>query len=175
MAHDLEQRIQRLEDIEDIRALRFKYHDYLNRSLFDRMSSLYTDDAIVQIDYVARAERIEAVHAFFINIPKTLDFIKQFIHNHLVEIDGDTAIGVAYMDARYAAAGESVIVAGRFDEKYRRTEGGWKITETLVTLYFSVPLSLGWASSNLHCIAPHDNVLQGGSRLLRASSASDFG
>ncbi|MHA3791219.1 nuclear transport factor 2 family protein [Sphingomonas sp. YL-JM2C] len=166
MAFDLERYVRRLEDIENIRALRFRYHDYLNRSLFDRMSSLYTDDAVVQIDYVARAEGIEAVHAFFVNIPKTLDFIKQFIHNHLVEIDGDMATGIAYMDARYAAAGESVIVAGRFDEKYRRTDEGWRIAETLVTLYFSVPLRLGWASSNLHCIAPHADVLDGHSPLL---------
>ena len=166
MASDLERYVRRLEDIEAIRTLRFRYHDYLNRSLFDRMSSLYTDDAVVQIDYVARAEGIEAVHAFFVNIPKTLDFIKQFIHNHLVEIDGDMATGIAYMDARYAAAGESVIVAGRFDEKYLRTKDGWKIIETFVALYFSVPLRLGWASADLHCIAPHAEVLNGRSPLL---------
>ncbi len=165
---DLESRVRRLEDIEAIRTLRFKYHDFLNRSQFDRMSELYTADACVKIDYVASAQGIDEVHAFFVNIPRTLTSIKQFIHNHLVEVDGDEASGVAYMDARYAAAGESVIVAGRFDEKYRRTDAGWRIAETIVELYFSVPLTEGWAGADLHHIAPHADVFQGASPLRKA-------
>jgi ketosteroid isomerase-like protein len=145
-------RVRRLEDIEEIRTLRLRYHDYLNRSEFERMSGLYTADARLRIDAVAHADGIAAIHDFFVSIPRGLTLIKQFIHNHLVEIDGDQARGVAYMDARYAANGESLIVAGRFDERYARTDDGWRIAETLVTLNFSVPLSVGWAGPDLHFI-----------------------
>ena len=147
-----EARLRRLEDIEEIRTLRHRYHDYLNRSEFERMSSLYTPDARLRIDAVASADGIDEIHDFFVGIPRSLTFIKQFIHNHLVEVAGDQASGVAYMDARYAANGESLIVTGRFDESYARTKAGWRIAETLVTLNFSVPLSVGWAGPNLHFI-----------------------
>jgi len=166
----LEAHVRHLEDIEEIRGLRFKYHDFLNRSRFERMSELYTDDARVRIDYVASAEGKEEIHEFFLTIPRTLSFIKQFIHNHLVNVDGDMASGVAYMDARYAAEGQSLMVAGRFDEKYRRTTAGWRIADTFVTLYFSVPLSKGWAGAELHHIAPHDVVLRGGAALRPAGA-----
>jgi ketosteroid isomerase-like protein len=148
-------RVQALEDLEEIRQLRFSYHDYLNRDQFERMSALYCDDASVRIDYVAHARGIEEIHAFFLNIPRTLSFIKQFTHNHLVELKGDEASGIAYMDARYASDGQSIMVAGRFDETYSRTSAGWRISETLVTLYFSVPLASGWAGMKLHHIEPH--------------------
>ena len=75
-AGSLDARIRRLEDIEAIRTLRSRYHDYLNSGRFELMSSLYTADARLRIDAVAAADGIAAIHAFFVGIPRGLKLIK---------------------------------------------------------------------------------------------------
>ena len=50
----LEERIRRLEDIEDIRHLRNQYHASLNEGQYGNCRALFTDDAIVELGYLAR-------------------------------------------------------------------------------------------------------------------------
>ena len=50
----LEERIRRLEDIEDIRRLRNKYHASLNESRYENCRALFTEDAVVELGYLAR-------------------------------------------------------------------------------------------------------------------------
>jgi ketosteroid isomerase-like protein len=147
---ELEARLKRLDDIEAIRTLRMRYHYLLNERQFDRMHELYAPDALLDFGYVGRAEGTAAIRELFLRIPQKLQFVKQFIHNHMVEVDGDGATGVSYLDARYARDGESVIVAASFNENYRRLPEGWRIAETKLNLYFSVPLEQGWAGETLN-------------------------
>ena len=78
------------------------------------------------------------------NVPART-MIKQFIHSHQIDVDGDEASAFAYLDARYGQDGTSLIVAARYDEKYRRTARGWRISWTYIDVIFSVPVQLGWA------------------------------
>ena len=150
----LEQRIQRLEDIEECRQLRMRYHINTNDGHFDRMWELFTEDAYVDFGYISKARGHEEIKELFARVPRNLPLVKQFIHNHLVEVDGDEATGISYLDARYAQNGESVMVAARFDEIYARTADGWRIREFRVTMYFSVPISIGWAGEELNYLPP---------------------
>jgi len=150
----LEQRVRRLEDIEEIRRLRMQYHINTNDGHFDRMWELFTEDAYVDFGYISRARGREEINALFLRIPRNLPLVKQFIHNHMVDVDGDEATGVSYLDARYAQEGESVMVAARFDEIYVRTEQGWRIRQMGIELYFSVPITLGWAGEELNFVKP---------------------
>ncbi len=139
----LEERIQRLEDIEAIKSLRNKFHYFINERMPERFRELYTEDAVVIFDEFLRQEGIEAIVAAASRFPKDL-LLRQYIHNHEVELNGDTATGYSYLDARYGQNGQSLIVAGRYDDKYRRTPDGWRINEVKVTLLFSVPVQKGW-------------------------------
>lgn len=154
MTTTLEQRIQRLEDIEEIRQLRMRYHINTNDGQFDQMWKLFAEDAYVDFGYISRARGHEEINALFLRIPRNLPLVKQFIHNHLVEVNGDEATGVSYLDARYAQAGDSVMVAARFDEIYVRTPDGWRIRQMLLELYFSVPITVGWAGEQLNYVKP---------------------
>ena len=154
MTWTLEQRIQRLEDIEEIRQLRMKYHINTNDGHFDRMWEQFTEDAYVDFGYISRAQGREEIKALFLRIPKNLPLVKQFIHNHLVEVNGDEATGISYLDARYAQGGDSVMVAARFDEIYVRTPEGWRIKRMGLELYFSVPITVGWAGEELNYVKP---------------------
>jgi len=146
---DFEQRLKRIEDIEEIRTLRMTYHYYINEGMFDRMSELFTEDGALDFGYIAKASGREEIRQTFLKLPNNAQFVKQFIHNHLVQLDGDSATGVCYLDARYAQEGESLIVAAKFDEIYRRTAEGWRIQLMKVETYFSVPIAEGWAGPDL--------------------------
>lgn len=139
-------RLQRLEDIEEIRKLRFRYHQFVNDGPRDRFDELYTEDAIVNMDYLSRYEGRAEIQAGFARMPDLLAMLKQFVHNHDIQVNGDTATGYAYFEAKYATFDQqSIMVAGRYDETYQRTSKGWLISKTDVELYFSVPLEKGWA------------------------------
>lgn len=147
-------RLRKLEDIEEIRNLRMSYHQFVNEETFDRFDEIFSEDALVDFGYIGRAKGIQEVRDLFLKIPRSVDVVKQFIHNHIVNVDGDDATGLAYLDARYARAGKSLMVAASFREKYRRTPKGWKICETIVNVFFSVPLDQGWGGGDLHHVKP---------------------
>jgi hypothetical protein len=151
----LEERIQKLEDIEEIRRLRMHYHQFINDGYWDRFPELFTEEAVVDFGYIAKGKGHKEIGEVFLRIPRNLDLVTQFIHNHLVDVDGDTATGLSYLDARYAQDGESVMVAGKFDEKYTRTKAGWRIQELKLHLYFSAPIThRGWAGKERNFVKP---------------------
>jgi hypothetical protein len=141
----LEQRLQRIEDLEDIRGLRMEYHHCVNDDRFPEAEWIFTDDAYVEYGGVGSAKgRQEVVHLFE-QLSKAVTLIKQFACNHMVKIDGDEATGIAYLDARYAQDGKSLIAAVRFDDCYRRSPDGWRISDMRASVQFSVPVQEGWA------------------------------
>lgn len=150
----LDARIRALEDIEAIRHLRMTYHHYTNEGMYDRVGDLYTEDAYVDFNLLATARGRENIRALILKLNGSVTFIKQFITNHMVTLNGDTASGVSYLDARYVQDGNAVIAAVRYSDKYRRTADGWKMSEMLVKIYFCVPISVGWAEEKLHYMKP---------------------
>jgi ketosteroid isomerase-like protein len=152
----LDRRLRLLEDIEAIRDLRMRYHFCINEQQWGGIVDLYTDDAHVAIAPVVDVRGKEAIDRFYRALPDHVDIVKQFIHNHMVEVRGDVAEGVSYLDARYGGDGQSLLVAGRFKELYRRTDAGWKISETLVELFFSAPVEPGWMIADNNRIKAFD-------------------
>ena len=116
-----------LQDIEDIRRLRMLYHYFINEGLFDRAWEIYTEDAYVVWSSAGTARGHTEIVALFNTLPTRADFVKHFVSNHIVDVNGDEATGLAYVDARYAGDGESSFIAGKYDERYRRTPEGWRI------------------------------------------------
>jgi hypothetical protein len=159
---DLESRVQELVDREAIRELRYRYHEYINEAKFEEISDLFTDDGEVLFGQLGEARGKEQIQRFFGALrPKTgeggrgpgrpprLSRVKQFIHNHAVEINGDRACGFAYLEAKPVYKGESYVVAARYDDDYVRQGGRWKFKKMALTPYFMVPLKEGWAQDDL--------------------------
>jgi ketosteroid isomerase-like protein len=150
-----EYRIRQLEDIEAIRRLRNRYHACLNEGWFDQVRDLCTDDAVIELGYLARYEGIEAIDAGFRAMgARERFFIKQFIHGHDVEVDGDRGTGRSYLEARYGRFGVSWIVAGRYDDVYVRVDGTWKFKSMTAELFYTVPNSVGWTGDEMHWLRP---------------------
>jgi ketosteroid isomerase-like protein len=153
--------VRRLSDIEEIRSLRDRYHHFVNEGQFDRFRELYTADASMHFPgpycWTGIEEILRGLEALSTSIP----FMKQFGHNHHIVLDGDAAKSVAYLEAKYARQGESVMVAGRYDDEFTRTEDGWRIKRTTVTLFFSVPFQQGWADTDVQAFDMRETVVDG--------------
>jgi len=75
--------------------------------------------------------------------------VKQFIHNHVLKVNGDRAEGYAYLEAKPVYNGESYVVAARYNDEYAKRNGQWRFTKMSLTPFFMVPLKEGWAGDDL--------------------------
>ena len=106
---ELEAKVQELTDREAIRDLRYRYHEYVNEGKFAQIPSLFTDDGELDFAHLGKAKGPEELKRFFgaLNEPRPeagnrprITWVKQFIHNHIVHLNGDTGDGFAYLEAK---------------------------------------------------------------------------
>ncbi len=153
----LEERIRRLEDIEDIRTLKSRYHTYVNDTDFDRVGTLFAADASLNLGYlmpdgdaVVGREKIQTAFSGM-KTSTSQSQLKQFLHSHIVELTGpDTASGTGMLYACYGVRADAYVVAGKYSEDYVRVDGAWLFKTMNLALYFTVPLALGWAGPKRH-------------------------
>ncbi len=155
MAQDLEARIQALEakvgelnDREALRVLRCRYHECINEGKIAEIPDLFTEDGTLDFGYLGKANGRAELQKFFAAVPQLLQFVKQFIHNHVIQLHGDRATGLSYLEAKSVSKGESYLVAARYDDAYVKQNGQWKFTQMNLTPYFTVPLREGWAQED---------------------------
>jgi hypothetical protein len=150
-------RIQVLEDIESIRTLKSRYHTYVNDTDFDRIGSLFAEDASVKLGYLMPGGNAvfgrKDIQAAFSEMKTSTSQsqLKQFLHSHIVEMTGPhTANGTAMLYACYGVHADAYVVAGKYIEDYVRVGGTWLFNNMNLALYFTVPLALGWAGPKRH-------------------------
>ena len=95
----LRHRIDALESQERIRALRNRFHDFVNTDRWEEIGTLFAEDAELDYDYLGSASGRAAVGEFFGAIPRLLPdgdgtFVRQLIHAHDVEVDGLSLIHI---------------------------------------------------------------------------------
>lgn len=157
---DLEQRVQRLEDIEAIKQLKALYCEICDDNHDpDRIITIFTEDAIWEGKGIARAEGHAEIHALFSRFAKMMDFTQHMTMNPRIEVQGDTATGTWYFFGpfRFRAAQDAASPdqaqseaqakwqASRYHETYRREAGGWKIAHLQIRRpSMSVDYQTGW-------------------------------
>ena len=157
----MEARLQELEDREAIRTLRCRYHECINEGRFAAIPDLFSEDAELDFAHLGKGKGRREIAAFFgatvgsgsgpaeAEEKPRLYRVKQFIHNHVVEISGDSGTGYAYLFATPVYAGEAYVVAARYDDEYVRRDGRWLFRVMRLTPYYMVPLKEGWAGDDL--------------------------
>jgi hypothetical protein len=155
----LERRIAKIEDLENIRELRNRYHQYVNNDKFSSFPELFTEDAVMKYGELATWVGVDSIDGFFRRLPEQTPFIKHFIHNHMVSIDGDVGQGESYFEAKYAAQGRSFRVGGRYLDEYRRVNGRWLFSSLIVEFFFHLPFEKGWEGEE-KCMDHIDSIVQ---------------
>jgi hypothetical protein len=73
--------------------------------------------------------------------------LQPFVHNHVVELDGDRATGRCYLDLRATRDGVSMMGSGYYEDVYVRRADGWKFRSRKLNMRFFAPLLEGWAET----------------------------
>jgi uncharacterized protein (TIGR02246 family) len=123
---------QAIADRVEIEALRGEFTDAGMMRDYNRLASLFTQDAIWRIPAVG-AELIgrDEIRAGIARLAEGVwDYLLQTTHPGTIQLDGDTASGRAYvLSFGHMRDGSSHLNYSVYHDRYRRTPEGWKFTE----------------------------------------------
>lgn len=142
----IEDTVRKLADENAIRDLARRYAHYVWRKDVAGAIGLFTADGEMDTGDRPPIKGKAALAKAYEAMITGPDFLP-FVHNHIVELDGDAASGTCYLDLRAAVEGKSMIGAGYYDDEYLRVNGEWKFRSRKLTMNFFVPLSEGWTKS----------------------------
>lgn len=133
MNGSMEQRLARLEAIEDIKHLKAKYFRYLDLHWWEELRSVFTDDA--EFDILESSHKPSSPEEFLARVRDHLPTAMTVHHGHMPEIeyvDETKAKGIWSMFDLVEPApssGYPVLTGfGHYTEEYRRVDGGWLIS-----------------------------------------------
>lgn len=143
----LKEKIQILTDRAEIMEL---VHRYAHRVAHDvSCADLFTDDGAFLSQWPGEALREtrgrQAIDRMYGNLSAGTTHPKPMIHNHLIEITGNDAVGICSLEVRQTLNGESLIGSGWYDDTYRRVGGRWKFVTRQASFFHYVPIQKGWA------------------------------
>ena len=140
--HALQAHVERFESIEAIRALRASYHELVNEDAGQRLYELFAPDAAIVYGGRAEVRGRENIRAFFASFP--VQSARQFIHSHVVDVQGDRGTGFSYLDGRPVRDGKSYYVVGRFDDEYIRLDGQWMFQRVVLSVHYMIEAAERW-------------------------------
>jgi uncharacterized protein (TIGR02246 family) len=149
MAKTIEQRVQELEDRDEIKELTARYCWHVAHGEGEAVASLFADDGVLDVsdaDFKPVRGR-EALLKFYRASVREPEVAIPFIQNHIIEVTGDEAHGTCAIEARFSRNGESITAAGYYQDKYRRERGRWRFVERKLFFHHVVPLKQGWAEA----------------------------
>jgi|KBSSwiStaDraftv2_1062776.scaffolds.fasta_scaffold964848_2 hypothetical protein len=145
---DLQSRIQRLEDLEALRDLKYRYATFCDDGYdADRLAPLFTTDAIWDGGVLGRFVGREAIRAFFQQCSKVVPFAIHQVTNPILEVYGDRATGRWYLwePLVFTAGNRGMWMAARYDDRYRREGDAWLFETVKVDLRMLSPYEEGFA------------------------------
>jgi hypothetical protein len=129
---EMEQRLQRLEDLEAIRTLHREYLFYISNLEFDRALECFSEDIVTDVADYGVYKGKTAVSTFFKEV--IYKNVRSSKHGHftgqpVIEVDGDRGWG-HWMFYRFLPRPMSERwVQGRYDCEYIREDGIWKFSK----------------------------------------------
>ena len=145
----VEERLDRLESINEIKELTARYCYHVARNQGDEIVDLFTDDGVLDGSTagLGRIEGREALLAFYRPAVTEAEESLPFIQNHIIDVHGDDATGTCALEGRFSRGGTSITMAGHYEDTYRRVDGRWLFAERKLFFYHMVPLAKGWAEA----------------------------
>jgi ketosteroid isomerase-like protein len=122
---------QAIADRVEIEALRGEFTDAVMMRDYDRAAALFTPDGALRMPNVpVELEGPEQIRAWGARVPEFVDFLVQTTHPGVIQLDGDTASGRAYLqEVLRTREGHAEVNYAIYHDRYQRTAGGWKFTE----------------------------------------------
>ncbi|HEV7759986.1 MAG TPA: nuclear transport factor 2 family protein [Acidimicrobiales bacterium] len=137
--------LQAIADRVEIEALRGEFSDASMQRDWDRFASLFAPDGVwrmphIDVELVGR----ETIRAEVEGLRNTWAFFVQNTHPGMIRLEGDTAVGRAYIaELGRFRDGSSHLNYALYHDRYRRTPEGWRFAERLYEVRYvdSAPLA----------------------------------
>ena len=142
--------LQAIADRVEIEALRGEFTDASMMRDWDRFASLFTEDGAWRMPHI-NEELVsrDEIRAGVERLRGLWDFFVQNAHPGTIQLEGDTAVGRAYIAefGRFRDGG-TLLNYSVYHDRYRRTPDGWKFAERAYEIRYvdTTPL----AGSALH-------------------------
>jgi ketosteroid isomerase-like protein len=123
--------VKAIADRVEIGALRGEFTDAVMMRDYDRLASLFTQDGAVRIPHInAEATSREELRVGIERMQDLWDYFVQTAHRGMIRLEGDTALGRAYIsELMHGRDGSSQLNYAVYHDRYRRTPDGWRFTE----------------------------------------------
>jgi ketosteroid isomerase-like protein len=129
--------LRAIADRVEIEALRGEFSDAVMMRDYDRLASLFTDDGSVRMPHIdARATSRDEIRAGIERLQRLWEYFVQTAHPGTIRIEGDTAVGRAYISELMRGRSGSHLNYAVYHDRYRRTPGGWKFAERVYELRY---------------------------------------
>lgn len=139
--------IEKLAAMEEIKKVRYLYCFYLDDRNWEAMARLFAEDAIGDYGYLGTVQGREGIRKLFEDsVSKLVLFSAHFMHNPVIEVDGDTATGQWYISAPGTIEECTAVYAlVKAYDTYRKIDGAWKIQSLKYDWKFFTRYEKGWA------------------------------
>ena len=123
--------LEAIADRVEVEALRGEFTDAAMMRDYDRLASLFTEDGVVRIpDINTEAVSREEIRAGVERLQGLRDYFVQTTHPGTIQLEGDTAVGRAYIsEFGHLRDGSSQLNYAVYHDRYQRTPDGWKFAE----------------------------------------------
>ncbi|MEZ5171298.1 MAG: nuclear transport factor 2 family protein [Acidimicrobiia bacterium] len=125
--------LRELADREAIRDLPRRYAHHVWRKDIAAIVELFAEDATMETPDLPPLSGSRALREGFEEMLGD-DVFHPFVHNHVIDLDGDVASGTCYLDLRATVDGKDLLGSGYYDDRYVRVDGGWKFQSRKVTM-----------------------------------------
>ena len=124
----METMVHELADLEAIRGLTYRYAHHVWRKEGPQIATdLYADDGVYDNGRVVTRGK-EALLEYYRDVGRrgTGPGPFPYVHNHVIDLQGDRATGYCYMDQRTTVDDRGVIGGGCYEDAYVRVGDGWR-------------------------------------------------
>jgi ketosteroid isomerase-like protein len=120
-----------IADRVEIEALRGEFTDAAMMRDYDRLASLFIADGVLRMpDIPVELDGQEEIRAWGEGVPARVEYFVQTTHPGIIELEGDTASGRAYVQELIRLRdGSSHLNYAIYHDRYQRTGSGWKFSE----------------------------------------------
>jgi hypothetical protein len=149
----LEERVQRLEDIEAIRRLKIRYAGLCDAQYDpDGLAALFTDEAVWDGGSAFGVHQGKsAIRAFFAGVSEQITFALHYMSGHIIDIapSGTEASGTWYLYVPATMNGRAIWLAATYNDRYRKVGEEWLFSHVQVTVAFLTPYETGWVKERV--------------------------
>ena len=148
----LEERVQRIEDIEAIRSIKMRYSSYCDEGYpADKIAGLFVEKGVWNGGDFGVFKGRQAIHDGFVKIPEMISFAMHYVLNHEVDIasSGTEGTGQVYFFGTHTINGRAMVLSLIYDETYKKIDGQWYFDVMNLNIKYVTPYESGWVKERM--------------------------